>query len=533
MNNEEIRMKKLPAGISTFSKMIENDYIYVDKTQYIHEMVSTGEIYFLSRPRRFGKSLLVSTLEELFKGNKKLFKDLYIYDKWDWNEKHSVIHLDLGNIDYENPEMLKLSLEDFIMEIADEYAITLKKRFLNSKFKELIQKICEKTGKKLVVLIDEYDKPIIDKISNIQVANDNREILSNFYQILKGTDKYLRFIFLTGVSKFSKTTIFSKLNNLTDITLNPKYSMICGYTKEELKEHFSEYIADFSKKNNIDTKSTFEIIKKWYNGYSWDGENLLYNPFSIISFLNSGEFNNYWFDTGTPRFLINIIKERDDNSDMGIFLNPVTTFAGSFPEFDIEQLDLTTTLLQTGYLTIKDKEIELGELPLYTIGIPNKEVDESFYAYLLGVYTNKTVGTVQPLAKKMLDYILKADEINLTKSLEVLLSNIPYILHQKIGDKNEAYYHILFLSWMKLMGFDIQGEIQTFKGRIDAVLKQKDEVVVIEIKYSENKSIDKLLNMAMNQIEEIEYYKPYQDKNITLLAIAFKEKEVGCKIKQM
>jgi hypothetical protein len=526
-------MKKLPLGISTFSEIIEDGYVYVDKTQSIYEMTETGKVYFLSRPRRFGKSLLVSTLEELFKGNKKLFKDLYIYNKWDWNEKHPVIHLDFSNIAYKNPERLELSLEDFVMKIADKYNITLKNRFLNPKFNELIEKIYEETGKKVVVLIDEYDKPIIDKISDMQVAEANREALSNFYQVLKGTDKYLRFIFLTGVSKFSKTTIFSKLNNLTDITLNPNYSMICGYTHKELKECFSDHISNFSQENNINTKTTLELIKKWYDGYSWNGKNFIYNPFSIISFLNSGEFNNYWFDTATPTFLINIIKEDEDNSDMDIFLNPVTTFAGSFPEFNLEQLDLTTILLQTGYLTIKEKKAELDELPVYKLAIPNKEVDESFYGYLLGIYTNKTIGKVQPLAKKMLKYILKADEYNLTKSLEALLSNIPYILHQKIEDKNEAYYHILFLSWMKLMGFDIQGEIQTIKGRIDAVLKQKEEVVVMEIKYGENESIDKLLDDAMEQIEKMEYYKPYQDKNITLLAIAFKEKEVGSRIKQM
>jgi hypothetical protein len=393
-------MKKLPLGISTFSEIIEDGYVYIDKTRSIYEMTETGKIYFLSSPRRFGKSLLVSTLEELFKGNKKLFKDLYIYDKWNWNENFPVIHLDFGNIDYENPERLELSLEDFVMDIADEYNITLKSRFLNPKFSELIKKLHEKIGKKVVVLIDEYDKPIIDKISDIQMAEANREVLSNFYQVLKGSDKYLRFIFLTGVSKFSKTTIFSKLNNLKDITLNPKYTTICGYSHKDIEKYFSEYISTFSQENNIDNKTTLKFIKKWYDGYSWDGENFLYNPFSIISFLDSGEFNNYWFDTGTPKFLIDIIKEDKDNSDMDLFLNPVTTFAGSFPDFNLEQLDLTTILLQTGYLTIKEKKAELDELPVYKLAIPNKEVDESFYGYLLGAYTNETAGTVQPLAKK-------------------------------------------------------------------------------------------------------------------------------------
>ena len=223
-------MKKLPVGISTFSEIIEENFIYVDKTKFIYEMVNTGNTYFLSRPRRFGKSLLISTLEDLFKRNKELFKSLYIYDKWDWSKNYPVIHLDFGEIAYETPERLEVSLEDFVIEIADEYNITLKKSFLNPKFGELIKKLHEKTGQKVVVLVDEYDKAIIDYMKDIEIANKNRDILSNFYQVLKTNDKHLRFIFLTGVTRFSKTSIFSGLNNLDDITFNNDFSCICGYT---------------------------------------------------------------------------------------------------------------------------------------------------------------------------------------------------------------------------------------------------------------------------------------------------------------
>ena len=524
-------IKKLPIGISTFSKIIKNNYIYVDKTKHIYEMVSTGEVYFLSRPRRFGKSLLVSTLEELFQGNKDLFKDLYIYDKWDWTEEHPVIHLDFGNIDYETSETLKLSLEDFVMKIADKYDIAIKNRFLNSKFSELIEKICEKTGKKVVVLIDEYDKPIIDCMKSIEVANKNRDILSDFYQVLKANDEHLRFLFLTGVSKFAKTSIFSKLNNLDDITLDETSAGICGYTQKELETCFHEQIKQISSEKNVSTDKLLSLIKEWYNGYSWNGKLFLYNPFSILSFFKKKEFGNYWFGTGTPTFLINII-QKENNGDMSIFLNPVASFAGSFPDFDINQLNLTTTLLQTGYLTIKDKKAELGESPVYELAIPNKEVDESFYSYLLGAYVNKSAGTLQPLVKKMVKYLLMADEEGLTNTLETLLASIPYQLHSQVK-KNEAFYHILFLSWMRAMGFDIQGEVQTNKGRIDVILRQKEQIVVIEIKYSENKEVNKLLDDAMDQIMKTEYYKPYQDQNVILLAIAFKEEnmEVGCRIK--
>ena len=524
-------MKKLPKGLSTFSKIIEGDYIYVDKTNFIHEMINTGEIYFLSRPRRFGKTLLLSTLKELFLGNEKLFKRLYIWDKWDWKDTYPVIHLDFGSRSKKSPEKLTLSLNKFLNDVAKDYEIELEDiDLLADKFEELIKKLHKKTGKRVVVLIDEYDGPIIDCINNIKIANKNREILSDFYQVLKASDEHLRFIFLTGVSKFVRTSIFSKLNNLDDITLNSRFSSICGITQEELEKYFKEYIAIFSEKKNITIANSLNIIKKWYDGYSWDGENFLYNPFSILSLFNDMKVNNYWFDSGTPTFLSKILK--DENTDTEIFKNPQGEFSGTFPDFDIEHLDLTTILLQTGYLTIIEEEEHIDRLPTYKLAIPNKEVEESFYGYLIGFYTNRKPATTYPIVKKMYNYIIECDELNLTKSLEILLSSIPYILDSKIH-KNEAYYHILFLTWMKLMDFDIQGEVQTIKGRIDAVLKHKDEIVIIEIKYSKSKTIDKMLNEAMAQIMKKDYYKPYQDKSLTLLAIAFTEKDVGCKIKKI
>ncbi|MCL2115482.1 MAG: AAA family ATPase [Methanobrevibacter sp.] len=381
-------MKKLPLGISTFSEIIEENYIYVDKTQTIYEMINQGKTYFLSRPRRFGKSLLVSTLEEIFSGNKEYFKDLYIYDKWDWNEKHPIIQIDFGKIAYETPETLKLSLEDDIIEIADENNITLKKKFLNPKFSELIKKLHDKTGKKVVVLIDEYDMAIIDCIKSMKIAKQNLDILSDFYKVLKASDKYLKFIFLTGVSKlgeigdfaglanlrfakFSKTSIFSGLNNITDITLNSKYSMICGYSQEELENSFKEYIDEFAKANNISGEILLSEIKNWYDGYSWDGENHLYNPYSILSLFNDGEFGNYWFETGTPSFLMEYIKNNDKK--VGILFKPTTRIFGTIPSFNLEKIDFTTLLLQTGYLTIKRKEVKFAKLSKYDLVIPIKK----------------------------------------------------------------------------------------------------------------------------------------------------------------
>ncbi|MDR2544419.1 MAG: AAA family ATPase [Methanobrevibacter sp.] len=310
-------MKKLPVGISTFSKIIKDNYIYVDKTEDIYNMVSTGEIYFLSRPRRFGKSLLLSTIEELFNGNKELFEGLYIYDKWDWDNSYPIIRLDFGNISHKSPEQLENSLEDFINQTAREYSIKLNNTIITNKFEELIKEIHEKHDKKVVILIDEYDKAINSHIYEIEIAKKNRDVLRDFYQVLKANDRHIEFLFITGVSKFVKTSIFSELNNLDDITVHPNYTKICGYTKEELELNFKDYIKEISKKKDIKEEKFLSNIKYWYDGYSWDGKNFLYNPFSILKVLSSGKFFNYWGETGAPKIVMDLIKTA--NIDMDVF----------------------------------------------------------------------------------------------------------------------------------------------------------------------------------------------------------------------
>ena len=380
-------MKKLPAGISTFSEIIEDNYVYVDKTEHIHKMINTGKTYFLSRPRRFGKSLLVSTLKELFKGNKKLFKDLYVYDKWDWDDKYPVFHLDFGTRAYNTPEQLENSLISFIDRIARDFSLELFEESLPSKFNELISEIHKKTGKKLVVLIDEYDMPIIDCIKNFEIANKNRDILNNFYKVLKASDEHLRFIFLTGVTKFSKTSIFSGLNNINDITLDSKFANICGYTQKDLEKCFSKHLDDFSTSNNISCDELLDLIKNWYNGYSWDGKNRLYNPYSILSLFARGEFGNFWFETGTPSFLMDFIE--NNREELGVLFKSDTEISGDFPSFHLKNIDFTSLLLQTGYLTIKNANIVVGELPTYELAIPNKEVNLSLFTSIIAKFFNQ------------------------------------------------------------------------------------------------------------------------------------------------
>jgi len=524
-------MKGLPTGMQYFKEIIENNYLYVDKTEFIHKIASTGKFYFLSRPRRFGKSLMVSTLEELFKGNKELFKDLYIYDRWDWKSNYPIIKVDFGEISHDSSSNLKLSLNKFLKDTAANENLELEEiNLLPDKFSELIRKLYDKTGKQVVVLIDEYDKPIIKHLDEINLAKSNRDVLSSFYQVLKGNDKHLRFVFLTGVSKFSKTSIFSELNNLTDLTLSPKFAKICGHTQDELEIYFKEHIDELSKKANVSKNVFLELIKEWYNGYSWDGKNFLYNPYSILNFFETCEFNNYWFDTGSPTFLVDMIMSNPKN--INTFLNQETKIVGSFPSFDLEKIDLNTILLQTGYLTIKNKKVALGKLPEYYLSIPNKEVHDSFYSHLLSYFTDGSPGSIQPMAEDMLKYIIAGDEDKLTKSFEGLLNNIPSVLHAKIENINEAYYHLLFTSWLQILGFNVNNEDRCLGGDADTILRINDLTIIIEYKYSTKLSLETMLNNGIKQIKNKKYHKPYQNKKLIFVSIATKPKEVACKIEK-
>ena len=517
-------MRKLPLGISTFSKIIENDYIYVDKTQTIYEMVNSGEIYFLSRPRRFGKSLLVSTLKELFSGNKELFKGLYIYNKWNWREKHPVIHLDFGDIAYKTPERLEISLEDFVIKIADKFNIILKSKFLNPKFSELIEKLHDKTGEKVVVLVDEYDMAIIDSMKDMSIAKQNRDILSDFYKVLKASDEYLRFIFLTGVSKFSKTSIFSGLNNLTDITLNSKYSMICGYSQEELEKYFKDYIDEFAESYDVSMGILLSHIRKWYNGYSWNGENRLYNPYSILSLFINGKFGNYWYETGTPSLLMDYIE--NNPLDASVLFKENIAIEGGFPNFDLEDIDFIALLLQTGYLTIQSEKIMVGELPSYELAIPNREVHASLFTSIIKKISKRKSNHINTLEKKISQSIATLDNELLQDALDALLANIPSVIYGKVKkDIREANYHILFLAMLNLMGFFAIGELSHSKRTLDIVIKKDNLVIVCELKYSLDKPLDDLASKAIEQIKKHGYYKPYLNYDVVLLGIAFGDRE--------
>ena len=521
-------MKKLPSGMSTFSEIIQEDYIYVDKTLAIYEMVNKGKTYFLSRPRRFGKSLLLSTLEELFKGNKELFKNLYIYDKWDWNEKFPVVKIDLGKGSYKTPEKLEIILNDIINRLTREFSVKLYSKNLSEKFTDLIIEVYKKTGKKVVVLIDEYDFPIIDAIKNIEVAKHNRDVLSGFYQVLKSNDKYLRFIFLTGVSKFSKTSIFSGLNNLNDITLNKNFACICGYTHQELKNQFKDYINLLKDDLSLSENQVFEKINFWYDGYSWDGENKVYNPFSTLKLFNSYEFSDYWFDTGTPEFLINVLKKSNDYSAV---LKPIIIKQSRFNTFDYNNLDPITLFFQTGYLTITEKII-INDVIHYKLEFPNFEVESSLLDHLIDL--NLSENKISERKEKIISQIEKLDNDSFQKEMKSFLARIPARIHIE----REFYYQSIFLAWLYALGFEIEGETPTNTGYMDMVLKEEDFIVVAEFKFSKTKkdtdqpiiSFEKMLKNAEEQIKNKKYYEKYFDKKIIAIAIAFAGKQLQTQI---
>ena len=522
-------MKKLPIGIQSFSKLREGDYLYVDKTHDIYRLISSGNTYFLSRPRRFGKSLLLSTMEEIFKGNKDLFEGLYIYDKIDWEQKYPVVKIDWSVIQHNTPEEMERSMSSHLGLLAERYQISLTMEYASDRFGELIIRLHEKFGKQVVVLIDEYDMPILDALSKLDVLGEIRSFLQSFYKILKANDAHLRFVFLTGVSKFSKVSIFSGLNNLNDITMDTKYATICGYTQDELLSSFAGHIADFARSEHVSETEIMEAIRRWYNGYSWDGLTSVYNPFCTLLLFDKNSFNNYWFSSGTPTFLINMIRERND---VKLVLEPTQIPSVGFDSFDPVNMDTKLLLFQTGYLTVKNiVRSRFGVNSTYTLGIPNEEVRRSLMTYLVADYASCPISDAAPMRDQMLGQIFDGDIASFERSLKEMFARIPYQLHIP----REAYYHSLLLLWLNLLGFDVMAEIPTDKGRIDAVWTWEDRVVIAEIKYASEGGCEPLLNDAIRQIKERRYHERFtgNHQRIAFLAVAFAGKEISCRMEEM
>ncbi|MDR3291052.1 MAG: ATP-binding protein [Methanobrevibacter sp.] len=522
---------KLSLGIADFSSLIERNKIYIDKTMFIKKMLDHDETYyFLSRPRRFGKTLLVSTLENFFQGKKELFKNTYIYDKYDWNEKYPVIRISMKKVSNESPEILKKDLLGLTEIIADKNNIKLIENVSYIvKFGQLIEKLAENNNNNVVVLIDEYDAPILKNLSNLKIANKNREILQEFYNVLKESEEYLKFVFITGLSKFTKVSVFSTFNNLSELTLDENYSNICGISHEELKNHYKDHIQVMADKNNYSCQETLDKINKFYDGYSWDGKNRVFNPYSTLNALSQKKFQSFWFSTGTPGFISEIFKTRKITED---YFKPTVLKATDLDAIDIDNINETTLLFQSGYLTIEKEFIENDEF-YYSLRIPNFEVEQAYRDNLLKIYLNEVEEDIIDSHDDLWNDIKNGICESLVDYLMIQFDEIPYYLN--ITNKRDRWKvkQTIFLTLLKHLGFKIRGEVAISHGRIDAVFKDKKHVAITEIKYTQDqkKSIDDLVNQALNQIHEKQYYRLYKNKKymVILLALAFKDVKINKK----
>ncbi len=496
-------MKKLPIGIQTLTEIIEEGYVYVDKTSFAHRLITSGKYYFLSRPRRFGKSLFLDTLKEIFECNKSLFKGLYIYDKWNWQTPHPVLRISLGSGAIKNIEELQDRLRWILEKTEDDLSIKCTSNNPVKCFQELILKSYQKYNQKVVILIDEYDKPILDNITNSSLAREMRDEMKDFFSIIKDNDAFIRLVFITGVSKFSKINLFSGLNNLEDITLNADYGNICGYTHKDLLTVFKNLLkgADVNK------------VQKWYNGYNYFGEKV-YNPFDILLFIsNKFTYKNYWWSTGNPSFLIEMLQTK--NYFIPSLENLYVT-EEVLDAFDVEKIELVSLLWQTGYLTIKAKSEHLMGIE-YRLGIPNKEIQLSLNSLFITYLTEQTHEKLAQ-QKSLLNTLLSGNISGFRDALQALFSTIPYHNFTKNDIlEYEGYYASVVYAYLASLGMDIIPEDTTNLGRIDLTMKHDDMVFVIEFKLREQPTGD-----ALRQIKEKRYYDKYVNfSEIYLIGIEF------------
>ena len=499
-------MKQLPIGIQSFEKIRTNDYYYVDKTPFVKKF-ENGGYFFLSRPRRFGKSLFLDTLKQAFLGNKELFKGLHLYDTWDWDRKYPVIHISFGSGVVDSKDKLIKIIQSFIKKLAFEEEIELTEEVISLRFKELIEKLSKKYNEKVVVLVDEYDKPILDRIEEPEIARENREVLKDFYSVLKDADPYLKLIFLTGVSRFSKVSIFSGLNQLNDITLDRKFATICGYTQTDLETVFEDRIKDFDK----------EEVKRWYNGYSWLGE-AVYNPFDILLLFDKKEFRSYWFETGTPTFLIKLFQK---NSYYLPELESLEVGEEILSNLDIDNIYPENLLFQAGYVIIKD-HYSISEKNYYQLTYPNFEVKTSFNDSFLRYIT--TPPRVSKTQLALIRAFISADTEKVKQILHSFFASIPTDWFRKNNiSEYEGFYASVVYALFNGSGLTTITEDATSKGRIDLTVIIEDTVYIMEFKVKEESEEGK----ALQQIKEKKYYEKYigKYKDIYLLGIEFSKEK--------
>jgi hypothetical protein len=500
-------LKQLSIGVQTFSKLIEEEYVYVDKTQYIHSLLQRGSYYFLSRPRRFGKSLLISTLKELFAGRRELFANTFIgQSDYKWSE-NPIVHLDFSGLSSKSPHDFERDLLRTLQLIGASYTIDLSGEVsVARKTAVLIAELAKVN--RVVVLIDEYDYPLLNNINNLNVADGCRAVLREFFTTLKTVDAHIKFIFVTGITKFSKTSIFSGLNNLKDISLDPIAAGLVGYTLNEIQSFFDEYLELRAGDSGKSREALLETIRFWYNGYQFSEYPLkVYNPFSVMLYLSDGKFLNYWFDTGTPTFLAQLIQEQN----FPIFsLEHAEVNVAESKSYDFDQIELIPLLWQTGYLTIQSYNADSKN---YTLTFPNEEVRTSFLHYIIKYLTGAQVSLVTNYSLELAHALKSNDLDRFFRTLQIFFSLIPYNVQIPV----EKYYQSIFYVILNVLGLPSQTEVYTNDGRIDAVIETATHIYIIEFK------IDKTAQQALEQIEKKGYAHKYHlsSKKIVLIGANF------------
>lgn len=504
-------MQKLPIDFSTFSRLRDLGYLYVDKTEHIYRLLTMGQRFFLSRPRRFGKSLLVSTMEEILTAHKHYFDGLWIASSdYDWKE-HGVITLDFSTMPAKSLDIFEDSLKRELRFIAKKYQITIDPMLdqADGILKELAYGLYERFGN-VALLVDEYDSPILKSLQSENEAVAILDMLQQFFSTIKGLDRYINFVFITGVSSFAKAGLFSGINNLQILTLQDAYATICGYTDQEVDHYFSDHITTWAEKENISYQDLRQRIKQWYNGYHF-GEDVtaVYNPFSLMNALHNQKFKNFWFQSGTPTFLVDVLKKNIQSFDQ----TKMTTTENSLGIFDVGRTPLTTLMFQAGYLTIIQHD---SASDLYTLDYPNEEVRISFQKYLLEVFADINPESADTLFSELSKAFQNHRIDDIVPLLKQLFAHVPYQLHMP----EEKFYHALLM--MMCIGAKIkaQSEYSTDHARIDLVIELPKTIYVIEVKFN------KTAAEALAQIEKREYYARFlkEDKSVILLGLNFERK---------
>jgi hypothetical protein len=518
-------MKNLPIGRQNFEDIIKENLLYVDKTKQVYDIIQKGNLFFLSRPRRFGKSLLISLFKHLFEGKKEVFKDLHIGKSTDYEfETYPVLQFNFAKLGHK-VENLEAELINQVENHATTFGVETTKISLTTRFYSLIQEI-SKRGKPVVILIDEYDKPIIDFFTEPKKAAVNRNVLRDLFAPLKDLDAngHLRFLFITGVSKFSKVSLFSDLNNLKDLSQSNWANDLLGITQTELERDFSEHIEFAAHSLEIDKSKLLSTMKDWYNGYSYDGKTTVYNPFSILNFFGENSFENYWFVTGTPTFLVETIRNEGINPKV---LENIEVDAFFFDSFSIEHLDMIGLLYQTGYLTIK-KIISKNFRKRYFLGYPNLEVRHSMLHNLVQAFTYQPKSTVSSAMVRMQNGMEEGDVGLFVEQLKVILSDISYHLQPKKQKTEETlfkmwegYFQTIIYLITSYMELSVQTEVTKHKGRLDLIAESEDFIYLMEFK------LDGSSTDAIEQIKDQDYAAAYRNspKKVFLVGVNFSKEE--------